>query len=240
MDAKVSSSPFVSPFCLLASQTTTSPTPRYHFHSLTTLSSLSPPPPCMSAHHHYFFCFDPSLRGQITVWHICREQIQMHACVRGCVYVYVREKESERSEAEVKRKWVDAKEEGNQTGEWWEEEQDRRWELLPAISLLHLLHGVTDIYKFDWARSSKNPLSMSNPPSSLIPLHIYHPSSLIPVPSFVFLFIFLPDYRALFSNSHFPSSRTHGHISPTLTTSVAAAPKLPPPPISQLGPWRPL
>lgn len=104
MDAKVSSSPFVSLFCLLASQTTTSPTPRYHFHSLTTLSSLSPPPPCMSAHHHYFFCFDPSLRGQITVWHICREEIQMHACVRGSVYVYVRETESERSEAEVKRK----------------------------------------------------------------------------------------------------------------------------------------
>lgn len=52
--------------------------------------SLSLSSPSVPARHHYSFFFDPSLRGRIAVWSVCREEIQMHVGV----YVCVRESES--------------------------------------------------------------------------------------------------------------------------------------------------
>ena len=102
MDAKVS--PFVSPSVSLPSFAAwnlpdSSLSLSQFYHSL----SLSLP-----ARHHYSFYFDPSLRGRIAVWSICREEIQMHVGVCVCVRVHVcvlrQPVKSARSEGEVRRK----------------------------------------------------------------------------------------------------------------------------------------
>lgn len=80
-------------------------------------------------------------------------------------------------------------------------------------------------YKFDWARPSENPLSMSNP---LLRSLVTIPPSLIPLPSFVFVFIFLPVYRTLFPKSHPPirTCRFFSHSHHFLQTHPS--PPLPP------------
>lgn len=86
---------------------------------------------------------------------------------------------------------------------------------MPAVSLLHLLHATTDIYKFHWAPSSENPplkfksSSLTHFSQYLSSLHPQSPFGLVLWSSLVFIFIFLSLYYTLSSNSHLCS---HAHM----------------------------
>lgn len=167
----------------------------------------------MCAHHHYSFSFDPSLRGQIIVWHICREEIQMHACVRGCVHVCVLFeaacKEWEiRGRGEKKVGWCKGGGESNggmMRGGAGQETGVIASRFPPPPPARYNRYIQISLGIIIWNPPSQCQILILN---SLTAVFIISPSP-VPLSSLVFIFIFLSLYHTLSSNSHLCS---HAHM----------------------------